>query len=245
MPLFRGVVNLFNPFSWFASRADCKEDFVHREVEVQEEDLPEHWEIAPETCDEKLSCKDEVEHDDLENAVDGNTSLERTSDTAEFLDCSDGNDECSALEECCPSVGLVESVEGSSSKKEITCHLDASRSDDTQVDQLRSAIFAEDRSQELESLSVEEWNEQGTTNGSRIASDHMVSATELTPFVDSSMKKKGTVDVDKNLHKPNPAASTTEIPKTKKGKDSAEYPDFFKAWQHASSLILIPVPDAD
>ncbi|EYB96947.1 hypothetical protein Y032_0145g2497 [Ancylostoma ceylanicum] len=92
-----------------------------------------------------------------------------------------------------------------------------------------------------------------------------VSATELTPFVDSSMKKKGTVDVDKNLHKPNPAASTTEIPKTKKGKgnvslivyaktrdhnhcgcaDSAEYPDFFKAWQHASSLILIPVPDAD
>lgn len=39
MPLFRGVFGLLNPFSWFTSRAECKKDIVHCEIEVQDDDL--------------------------------------------------------------------------------------------------------------------------------------------------------------------------------------------------------------
>ncbi|RCN44367.1 hypothetical protein ANCCAN_09644 [Ancylostoma caninum] len=44
--------------------------------------------------------------------------------------------------------------------------------------------------------SVDERNEQRTANGTQIAPDHMVSSAEMTAVIDSSMKKKRTMDAD-------------------------------------------------
>ncbi|KAL6742436.1 hypothetical protein Aduo_015586 [Ancylostoma duodenale] len=228
MPLLRGVLGLLNPFSWFASRAECKEDFVQCEIEVQDDDLPEHWEVAAETCDgsteaesQKSSCKGEDEQNELGNGVSGDIAMNETPRAAEIDACSDGNDEGSALEECCcPSVGLDETVKAPPSN--IICQLVASPSGVTQVDQLCPPVFIEEGSQDHESFSVDEWNEQGTANGSQISQDHMVSSTEMSPVVHSSMKKKRTMDADINLHKPNLATATSNLPKSKRGKGAAD-----------------------
>ncbi|KAK6754283.1 hypothetical protein RB195_013342 [Necator americanus] len=227
MPFLHQVFGLLNPFSWLSRRMP-RDEIVEREIEVQEDDMPE-FETAPKVCgkleaDSQQLCQNSSKLNDLECGMGGDTLSEKVTDAVMSAPCNGENDNFLALEECCPSVGLETNVKVPSLHRNLVEeHDSASYPAGAEVDQPCSSIPLRHGATVQESSSATERNQKGTSSSDTLhVSQLKVLATD-TASVDTVLDKK-TLETKVNpLMKPptNIATVIGDIQKFQSGKGDA------------------------